>query len=231
MHLSRSVILSMLCAAALCACQTTGNVPNKTSASNAPPPPQSGIEITGGISTTMKDEPIVVNDPNVQVYSTEGPAQNPLLAERMHSVLDNTTSGGYTVFDNSVTVYPLPGDDVPGYLPSYAVPPLESQNRPENPQMGQPLSLTSAGMLPPVPNVDVSQKDIPRSPSASARAPLSLTAPEPLTMQPPSEARPPLPSPFIKAPSLTQDEPDAPASETPQKMMTAGRRSPTLTGY
>lgn len=39
------------------------------------------------------------------------------------SVLDNTTAGGYTVFDPSVTVYALDGQSAkPNYLPEYSVP-------------------------------------------------------------------------------------------------------------
>ncbi len=38
-------------------------------------------------------------------------------------VLDNTTAGGYTVFDPSVTVYAVDGQSVrPSYLPEYSVP-------------------------------------------------------------------------------------------------------------
>jgi hypothetical protein len=39
------------------------------------------------------------------------------------SILDNTTAGGYTVFDPSVTVYALDGvSNKPNYLPEYSVP-------------------------------------------------------------------------------------------------------------
>lgn len=42
---------------------------------------------------------------------------------KYQSVLDNTTAGGYTVFDPSVTVYALDGkSQKPAYLPEYSVP-------------------------------------------------------------------------------------------------------------
>ncbi len=44
------------------------------------------------------------------------------------SVLDNTTAGGYTVFDPSVTVYSLSGaSNKPTYLPQYSVPQYAAQ--------------------------------------------------------------------------------------------------------
>jgi len=44
------------------------------------------------------------------------------------SVLDNTTAGGYTVFDPSVTVFALDGvSNKPAYLPDYSVPQYAAQ--------------------------------------------------------------------------------------------------------
>lgn len=176
--------------------------------------------------------PVMPNDPRVQTYGTEGQYQNPLDVDRTHSVLDNTTAGGYTVFDESVRVFPLSGDEAPAYVPHYSVPPLKGQYKPEAPMVGQrPLGLASAGMLPPVQNVEIDempQADPYANPpvAGAVRQPMMLTAQEPLTMQPPADARAPMPSPFIKA------EESAAPEVIQQSVTTAGRRSsPMLTGY
>lgn len=251
----KRTLLPILCTLALAACSTAA--PQGSTKIDVTAPPQDGFEITGKTGALAPEEfKYTPDDPRVSVYSTDGPLVNPLTADRTHSVLDNTTAGGYTVFDESVKVFPLPGNDVPEYLPSYAVPPLEGQYKKPAGTIGEPMGLASAGMLPPVPNVDV--KTIP------ARKPMSLTAPDPLTMQPPAEARAPLPSPFDASGNIAADKPDAPrapkmltvvegapppaaapapvpaASEPPAEVvkpgtakgLTPGRRStPLLTGY
>lgn len=239
----KHIILSSACVLALAACQTTTAKEVKLEGKREP------LEITGGVSGPEVPA-YTPDDPNVQMYKTEGNFQNPLDADRTHSVLDNTTAGGYTVFDDSVKVFPLPGDDVPAYMPSYAVPPLKGQYKPEAPMVGQrPMGLASAGMLPPVPNVEVveaPEADPYANPpvSGAVRQPMTLTSPEPLTMQPPSQARPPMASPFMKAPAAPMPEDDmtampeaasvpaAPAPSVTTSVTAAGRRSsPLLTGY
>lgn len=242
----KHILIASACVLALAACQTTTAKEQKLEGKREP------LEITGGVSGPVVPE-YAPDDPRVQMYKTEGDFQNPLDADRTHSVLDNTTAGGYTVFDESVKVYPLPGDDVPAYVPSYAVPPLKGQYKKEPPLVGQrPMGLASAGMLPPVPNVEVveaPEADPYANPpvSGAVRKPLSLTSPEPLVMQPPSQARPPVPSPFMKAAPaaplpddmgmMTSDEMAVDTMAAPQpsaqsSVTTAGRRSsPLLTGY
>lgn len=210
MYPLRTIILATACTLALAACQTTGKTPAKSAAAPVDAAQASAIEITGESTTSMTTEPMVPTDPSVQTFPTEGSFENPLTRDRTHSVLDNTTAGGYTVFDESVTVYPLPGEDAPAYMPDYAVPPLMGQVKPQAPHVGQqPLGLASAGMLPPVPNVMVPDADPYAKPpvSGAVRQPLTLTEPEPLTMQPPSDARPPMKSPFGKATPIVDDVP------------------------
>lgn len=173
-------LLPLLCVLALGACSTAAPQGSTKVDVTAQPKKEDPFEITGKIYDMNNVPPpkIEPNDPNVSVYSTDGPLVNPLTEDRTHSVIDNTTAGGYTVFDESVKVFPLPGDDVPAYVPSYAVPPLEGQYAAKQPGMvGEPMGLASAGMLPPVPNMDV--KNVP------VKKPMSLTSPEPVTMQPP----------------------------------------------
>lgn len=262
----KNILLITVCALAVTACQSTKAKEDRLPGKREP------IEITGGISELGAHDPLVTDDPSIQRFPTEGDFKNPLDADRTHSVLDNTTAGGYTAFDDSVKVYPLPGEEVPAYLPNYAVPPLKNQYGQEQPMVGQrPMGLASAGMLPPVPNTEVvmpsEQPNLTGIPDAdpysnppvsgAVRQPMTLPTPEPLAMQPPVAARPPMPSPFMKAqpvmddvPPMMSPMPDALASEltghavvTEEKpvspapahnsgVTTAGRRSsPILTGY
>jgi hypothetical protein len=222
----KRLLLLFACVLALSACQTAQPMGSKPASNQTKSEP---MAVTGEASTPMTTVPQIPADPNVQVYPTTGPAGNPLITDRTHNVLDNTTAGGYTVFDDSVTVYPLPGEDVPAFVPSYTVPPLEKQYKPAPPMVGQPIGLASAGMLPPVKNVDV--PDVPdANPYANppvpgaVRQPLTLTAPAPTTMQPPVSASPAPRSPF--------EEPGANTATAPKTDMNAGRRSgPMLTGY
>ncbi|MBU6234743.1 MAG: hypothetical protein KGQ41_02775 [Alphaproteobacteria bacterium] len=260
----KKIILTTVCTLALAACQSAA-APKEDKL----PGKREPLEISGGIYDLNKPIP---NDPSVQQYATEGDFQNPLNGDTTHSVLDNTTAGGYTVFDDSVKVYPLPGDETPAYMPTYAVPPLKGQYKAEQPMVGtRQMGLASAGILPPVPNMEVVEPQstptltsIPDADpysnppvSGAVRQPMSLTSPEPLTMQPPAQARPPMPSPFMKAqpvmdeggaapvaaeaprapmPPMADDMMAAPAPAAPapaaQGVTTAGRRSaPLLTGY
>jgi len=255
LKLHTPIILSLLVSASvLSACQTTQKASQET--------PTLGvngkqIEITGGIIDMNQPMPIISNDPDVKVFPLDGPIENPLTETKYNGVLDNTTAGGYTVFDESVKVYPLPGQEVPAFVPAYAVPPLKSQYKEDTPLVGERLTSLSESSLPPVPTVDVGEAKPFLNPpiSGAVRQPLTLTAPEPVTLQPPTNARPPMSSPFEEAgndmgtetprgPLLTGDAPepvdggampDAAPAAKPGSMagsMTAGRRSgPSLTGY
>lgn len=117
------------------------------------------IGITGGIiDGNMQTMPIITNDPRVSVYPLDGPVQNPLSVERYTSVVENTTSGGYTVFDESVKVYPLPGSEVPAFVPPHAVPPYAGAAGAGGGRVGAPTSLTHSN-LPPVPTMAVGAAD------------------------------------------------------------------------
>jgi|GEM_PF-1863457 len=261
-----NILSLILCTAALGACAAAGQK-SQTASGDAPTLGVNGrnIEITGGVYDMNKQQraPIISNDPSVKVFGLDGPVENPLTVERGNSVLDNTTAGGYTVFDDSVKVYPLPGDTVPGFVPSYAVPPLENQYG-ERKMAGTPTSL-AASTLPPVPTVEVGTADPYANPPVSGRAtrasltdaerqPMALTDAEPNGLQPPSNVRPPMKSPFAdeqgpavsaeasgehRAPMLITDRPlpqdddvDAAPVEIPSHVTTPGRKSgPTLTGY
>ena len=66
--------------------------------------------------------PDLMSNENVIVYPLEGD-----LDQRRQTFPENTTAGGYTVFDSSVQVFAVDGpEQKPDYLPEYAVPLYES---------------------------------------------------------------------------------------------------------
>ncbi|MCB1538132.1 MAG: hypothetical protein H6865_06425 [Rhodospirillales bacterium] len=230
----KRIALLALCPLMLAACAAQQKQAPEPAKAETP------MEITGSAGTSMSQVPMVQTDPDVTVYPLDGPVQNPMTVDRTHGVLDNTTAGGYTVFDDSVKVYPLPGEDTPTYVPDYAVPPLKDQYKPEAPAVGTPMGLASAGTLPPVPNVDIGEADPFASPPKPGvvRRPLTLTAPEPLTMQPPASVQAPLPSPFSdqgndggrpRGPMLTGDDSGVPVlDQKPAAPVMAGPADTTI---
>lgn len=241
----KKILLSLACAVALSAC-ATGQPSHQQpgAAARIDGGPQQAVDIANDIAAMPQAD--IPQQHNVQTFETSGAFRNPLAPTRPQGVLENTTTGGYTVFDESVTVYPLPGETAPGFLPAYAVPPLKEQygTPQEAPQLrepgmvGRPIGLASAGMLPPVKNIEVAEADpFAKAPvSGQVRRPLTLTAPEPVTMQPPVSAMAGPRSPFaatgddMSASPYDMSAAPAPvASATPS--MQAGRRSPSLTGY
>lgn len=94
----------------------------------------------------MTNEEIFSN-PNVIVYPVTGDlSQSNRAFAKYRGVVENTTAGGFTVFDPSVTVYAIEGQGMkPAYLPEYSVP-RYAQNYMINdtaaPASMQPLPLT-----------------------------------------------------------------------------------------
>lgn len=101
-----------------------------------------------GQAKTVVDDPSVVifEEPkpavvrsNAEIMSGENvivyPVDGDLSLERKtfpeyRGVMENTTRGGYTVFDSSVTVFSVEGrTDRPEYLPHYSVPKYAEQYR------------------------------------------------------------------------------------------------------
>jgi hypothetical protein len=112
-----------------------------------------------------EQEPVVVrgndeimSNENVIVYPVEGDLSSKHQTfPEYRGVLDNTTRGGYTVFDSSVTVFAVEGrTGRPQYLPNYSVPKYAEQYRPTQtmptyanngplmPMAGQPQRVPSA---------------------------------------------------------------------------------------
>jgi hypothetical protein len=70
----------------------------------------------------------LMSNESVIVYSLDQNAKQPRDFPAARGVVDNTTSGGYTVFDPSVTVFALDGMSAkPAYLPEYSVPKYAQQ--------------------------------------------------------------------------------------------------------
>lgn len=178
--------LTALCALTLAGCAAT-DAPSSTKVQGGPPP----------VSHPNPDVDVYVPD---VVYPPQANAP------------ESQPASGFAVFDNGVTVYPLPGENVPAFVPDYAVPPLEDQYKTAGQECPPQTSTVPPveSTLPPVPSVDLGVQSDPYA----SRTPLALDAPQPLTMQPPSGARPPLPSPFDKAQPVV-DEPVRPAMAMP----------------
>lgn len=243
----KKILFATACALALSACgtaQPSNQQPGPSARMDGGP--QQALAIANDIDAMPRTD--MPQQHNVQTFDTAGSFKNPLAPTKPQGILENTTSGGYTVFDESVTVYPLPGEEAPAFLPAYAVPPLKAQygTEQEVPQLrepgtvGKPIGLASAGMLPPVKNVEVAEADpFAKAPvSGQVRRPLTLTAPEPVTMQPPVSATTAPRSPFddmTGSSTLTKPRYDTSAAPAPvasaTPSMAAGRRSPSLTGY
>ena len=201
--------------------------------------------IEGGAYTTapyaMGQDEIAqtLSNENVIVYPIDGDLkQYPRTFPEYRGVLDNTTAGGYTVFDSSVTVYAVEGDASmrPSYLPDYAVPKYAEQYRtPDAPMasyQGMADPLTPMGVVPlhsPVPIAQASRVNhagrISRpwmEVEAEALPARTVTARENLMPMPDSQTH--LPRPPQEATMVT-----APAAPAP--VDTARRSAPMLTGY
>lgn len=112
------------------------------------------------------DNAALMSNQNVIVYPVSGSIdQKRRKFPEYRGVMDNTTAGGYTVFDSSVTVFAVEGSSQrPSYLPKYSVPQYaeqyyETASRSTYAQQGSltPMDLT------------------PRAPVVQKRSPLTRT--------------------------------------------------------
>lgn len=110
-------------------------------------PSQSRYELPYGMSAVE-----ALANENVIVY----PVDEPLDVQKREfpeyrGVMENTTAGGYTVFDPSVTVFAVEGDAVvrPTYLPEYSVPKYAEQY--QNRQIEPAYSTASTRAYPLIP--------------------------------------------------------------------------------
>lgn len=161
---------------------------------------------------------------NVIVYSlSEDVTDNRREFPEYRSVLENTTAGGFTVFDPSVTVFPVEegANARPSYLPHYSVPQYAQQYRSPAPAVALP--------------------DYQAQPLAPVGAPVTLQSPTPIvqarSLQPNSVSRPWIddqaPVNMPRAPRVAESAPvtDTMISPVTQKQAPARRSPPILTGY
>lgn len=115
----------------------------------------------------MTNEEIFSN-PNVIVFPVTGDlSQSKQAFAKYRGVIENTTAGGYTVFDPSVTVYALEGQGMkPAYLPEYSVPRYAQNYMPQN----VPTQIRSAA-LPPLPLGYQEDSYVPETLSMQPRVP------------------------------------------------------------
>lgn len=137
------------------------------------------------------EEPVVIEKPRdysinyEQQFSNESVIYYPLDKSagqvkrkfpEYRSVLDNTTAGGYTVFDSSVTVYALDGQSAkPNYLPDYSVPQYAAQYKTN--MMLEERKL--AEVIPPLPQA--AQRPVPLLTQVRPRTPAQGRSPRVLT--------------------------------------------------
>lgn len=144
---------------------------------------------------------------NVIVYPVDGDiADNRREFPEYRGVMENTTAGGYTVFDPSVAVFAVEGEPSvrPSYLPEYSVPQYAEQYRAmSTPIDNQPEAYSDQGG--PLMPIAV----VPRAPNTG-------------TVANGGTRRPWLETERLPAPSAT------PQSPYPQQ---ARRSPPMLTGY
>lgn len=197
----------------LAACGTVHDAPSQPMAAPSEP-------VSTSVASPMP-EPLPSNmnplvnggDSRVQVFPLDGPVINPLALDQTRSQVDNTTSGGFTVFDDSVTVYPVDTDTTPTYMPNYAVPPLAVNATPRaKTTIGKPLAETP--VMP-----DPLDTALAENPRAVMRQPLAggLT---------------PMPGEVTGTTLAGAATPATAARVTASAFPTAGARSmPILTGY
>lgn len=240
----RNIVFCLCAVTALTACETmypfqkqqsrTGEIielPQK--------PTKSRYELPAGMITRDINTASLMTNENVIVFPIEGEI-NPLRKTfpEYRSVVENTTAGGYTVFDPSVTVFAVDDTGVrPDYLPEYSVPRYAEQMRPHNTAQSARSGVVPAGTGP-LPLTS----DFPVSSYASVPTEPIHVRSEVISIAPDIQAEP-LPRPprlteagRISTPDarpaarLTRAEPDVVTPQQPQAPQQR-RSRPVLTGY
>lgn len=127
--------------------------------------PQAVVQAKRPYNPNMEE--IFSNESVIYYPLDKSPASVKQKFPEYRSVLDNTTAGGYTVFDPSVTVYALNNNGgKPDYLPAYSVPQYAAQYKTDVKIQEQ----KAAAIIPPLPQ----SYNTPRAP---------LTSPAPAVQQ------------------------------------------------
>lgn len=148
-----------------------------------------GTNVSGTLST-------IASSSDVQVFPLEGETANPFAGTRKRrTILENTTSGGYTVLDKNVMVYPLDDSRRPSYLPQFEGPHsnvIQNDIGNEAPLIGTPVDGYGAPG-----SVVAANNSINRQSAFNSVDDLpKLNIPPKLNMPAPSALKAPSPSPF-----------------------------------
>ncbi len=122
----------------------------------------------------------VFSNDNVLVFPVTGPINDNMESlNRYRGVLDNTTAGGYTVFDPSVTVFAVNNTEglKPAYLPNYSVPQHAAQYKSMDDVFPPAQSM---GIIPMAPQSILAEPLAPK-PSAPVMKPSGTRSPPMLT--------------------------------------------------
>lgn len=242
----KNIVFCLCAVTALSACETM-NKPQKQTTS-APEivelpqnPTKSRYDLPPGMITNDMETASLMSNPNVIVFPVDGDISHERRTfPEYRGVIENTTAGGYTVMDPSVTVFAV--DDVgtrPEYLPEYSVPRYAEQLYPQ-----QMAAYTPQPMLP---AQTVTAAPVPLSMEPVVMEPME-TFPQPVSIAPGIQAEPlPRPPRMTEAGrvSMPVDRPRAAVLPTDNTMSSASpatrnqtqaqpqqRRSrPVLTGY
>ena len=111
------------------------------------------------------DTAAIFSNPNVTIFPLDGSiSAHESRLNQYRGVLNNTTAGGYTVFDESVTVYAIDntmGMTRPSYLPEYSVPKYAAQYQSDRIRE----QFTEENIIPPLP-MGVSHNAVTITPAA-----------------------------------------------------------------
>lgn len=100
-------------------------------------------------SSTSIDMPAQFSNESVIVFPVTGEIDSSrTIFPEYRGVLENTTAGGYTVFDPSVSVFALDGRGVrPNYLPEYSVPQYAEQYKSVQPASPTPMPIDQTQII------------------------------------------------------------------------------------
>lgn len=202
-------------------------------------PTKSRYELPPGMITENMDTASLMTNESVIVFPVDGhidPTQKTFPEYR--SVIENTTAGGYTVFDPSVTVFAV--DDTggrPEYLPEYSVPRYTEQIFPrQTAQTPQPVVMPSGNGLVPMMQDNIAVPSTTPSEPIHLRPGVVSIAPdiqaEPLPRPPRMTAAGRVSTPDARpAARLTTSDVVIPAAPTVAPQPQQRRSRPVLTGY
>jgi|GEM_PF-2784742 len=231
----RNIAFCLCAVTALTACETVSSLPSVFSSKKQQPhtivepsykQTRNNHELSPGMITHDITTAGLMTNENVIVFPVEGEID---MARKTfpeyRSVIENTTAGGYTVFDPSVTVFAVDDAGIgvrPDYLPQYSVPRYAEQFHGRKPVQaplyaGEPLPLTANYPVSSYPSIPVKPAYV--SPEIISIAPAIQAEPLPRPPRMTEAGR-------ISVPDMYPETPLTRANVSQQR-----RNGPVLTGY